>query len=579
MNATIYIGSGTCGLGAGAARTEAVIRRFVREHNLTVEIVPVGCVGLCSSEPIIDVKMVGKSRISFERVTEDNVIALLEPLLLHEQLPDSHILGQYRDRRCEHWVNVPYLDQHPFFARQKRIVLQNCGVINPEDIHDYFDKGGYKTLKKVLREKAPDEVCEIVLQSGLRGRGGGGFPTGAKWEMMLAKTDKEKYLVCNADEGDPGAFMDRAVIEGDPHRMLEGMAIAAFATGATKGFVYIRAEYPLATLRLAKAIVQAEAAGALGKNIFGTGFNFDIVIRKGAGAYVCGEETALMSSIEGLRGMPYPRPPFPVEKGIFGKPTVINNVETFANVPDILAHGAEWFSTIGTDKSKGTKVFALSGKVKYTGLVEIPMGTSVREIIYDIGGGTPNGKEFKAVQMGGPSGGCVNKENLDIQVDYDSLLSIGAMMGSGGMVVMDEDTCMVDIAKFFMSFITRESCGKCTPCREGTRQLLHMLEVITSLPCTDSEEEQVYRHSLLEKMERLCRVIKDASLCGLGAAAPNSALSTLRWFRQEYEEHITEFHCRAGVCPLDNKLPQVNNASDSSESPNEPSGNDSDTSE
>ncbi|MDP4270388.1 MAG: NuoF family protein [Bacteroidota bacterium] len=579
MNATIYIGSGTCGLGAGAARTEAVIRRFIREHNLTVEIVPVGCIGLCSSEPIIDVKMVGKSRISFERVTEDNVIALLEPLLLYGQLPDSHILGQYRDRRCEHWENVPYIDEHPFFIRQKRIVLQNCGEVNPEDIHDYFDRGGYKTLKKVLREKTPEEICETVLQSGLRGRGGGGFPTGAKWKMMLAKTDKEKYLVCNADEGDPGAFMDRAVIEGDPHRMLEGMAIAAFATGATKGFVYIRAEYPLATLRLAKAIVQAEKAGVLGKNILGTGFNFDIVIRKGAGAYVCGEETALMSSIEGLRGMPYPRPPFPVEKGIFGKPTVINNVETFANVPDILAHGADWFCAIGTEKSKGTKVFALSGRICYTGLVEIPMGTPVREIIYDIGGGTPNGKQFKAVQMGGPSGGCVNTENLDIQVDYDSLLSIGAMMGSGGMVVMDEDTCMVDIAKFFMSFITRESCGKCTPCREGTRQLLHMLEVITSLPCTNSEEEQVYRHSLLEKMERLCRVIKDASLCGLGAAAPNSVLSTLRWFRQEYEEHIAEFRCRAGVCPLDNKLPQVNNASDASESPNEPSGNDSDTSE
>jgi NADH:ubiquinone oxidoreductase, NADH-binding (51 kD) subunit len=579
MNAMIYIGSGTCGLGAGAARSEAVIRQFAREHNLSVEIVPVGCIGLCSSEPIIDVKLVGKSRVSFECVTEDNVIDLLEPMLLREQLPDSHILGQYRDRRCEHWTNVPYLDEHPFFVRQKRIVLQNCGVINPEDIHDYFDKGGYKTLKKVLKEKAPKEVCETVLQSGLRGRGGGGFLTGVKWEMMRAKSDNEKYLVCNADEGDPGAFMDRAVIEGDPHRMLEGMVIAAYATGATKGFVYIRAEYPLATLRLAKAIVQAEKAGALGKNIFGTGFNFDIVIRKGAGAYVCGEETALMSSIEGLRGMPYPRPPFPVEKGIFGKPTVINNVETFANVPDILANGAEWFSAMGTERSKGTKVFALSGKIRYTGLVEIPMGTPVREIIYDIGGGTTNGKQFKAVQMGGPSGGCVNTENLDIQVDYDSLLSIGAMMGSGGMVVMDEDTCMVDIAKFFMSFITRESCGKCTPCREGTRQLLRMLEVITSLPCSENEDEKAYRRSLLEKMERLCRVIKDASLCGLGAAAPNSVLSTLRWFRQEYEEHLYDLHCRAGVCPFISKHSDKNKASEASESQNETTDNDSDASE
>lgn len=550
MNATIYIGSGTCGLGAGAAQTEAAIRHFVREHSLAVEIIPVGCIGLCSSEPIIDVKLVGKSRISFECVTEDNAVALLEPLLLREELPKSNILGQYRDSRCELWPNVPFWDQHPFFVRQKRIVLQNCGIINPEDIHDYFDKGGYKTLKKVLREKTPEDVCDIVIQSGLRGRGGGGFPTGTKWKMMQGKSDKEKYLVCNADEGDPGAFMDRAVIEGDPHRMLEGMLIAAYATGATKGFIYIRAEYPLATLRLAKAIVQAEKAGVLGKNIFGTGFSFDITIRKGAGAYVCGEETALMSSIEGLRGMPYPRPPFPVEKGIFGKPTVINNVETFANVPDILAHGSEWFSAIGTERSKGTKVFALSGKIKYTGLVEIPMGTPVRKIIYDIGGGIINNKAFKAVQMGGPSGGCVNDENLDIEVDYESLLSIGAMMGSGGMVVMDEDICMVDIAKFFMSFITRESCGKCTPCREGTRQLLHMLEVITSPPCTGSAEELAYRHSLMEKMERLSRVIKDASLCGLGAAAPNSVLSTLRWFRNEYEDHIYQLKCQARVCPF-----------------------------
>ena len=356
MNATIYIGSGTCGLGAGAAQTEAVIRRFVRENSLAVEIVPVGCIGLCSSEPIIDVKLVGKPRVSLECVTENNAAALLEPFLLHEQLPETNILGQYRDVRCEPWSDIPFLDQHSFFAPQKRIVLQNCGVINPEDIHDYFDKGGYRTLKKILKEKTPEEVCEIVLQSGLRGRGGGGFSTGTKWKMMLAKPEKEKYLVCNADEGDPGAFMDRAVIEGDPHRMLEGMLIAAYATGATKGFVYIRAEYPLATLRLAKAIVQAERAGMLGKNLFGTAFSFDITIRKGAGAYVCGEETALMSSIEGLRGMPYPRPPFPVEKGIFGKPTVINNVETFANIPDILAHGAEWFKIKKNTSTRKTPI-------------------------------------------------------------------------------------------------------------------------------------------------------------------------------------------------------------------------------
>lgn len=553
MDTTIYIGSGTCGFGAGAAKTEAAIRDFLQRRNLQAQIVPVGCIGLCSSEPIVDVKVAGRPRISFEHVTEDKVVPILESIFSHDALPVTGVLGQYRDNDCEPWQDVDYLDEHPFFHKQKRIVLKNCGIINPEDIQDYLNNGGYLTLKNVLMSKDPDEVCDTVLQSGLRGRGGGGFSTGLKWKMMRAKPDKEKYLVCNADEGDPGAFMDRAVIEGDPHRMIEGMLIAAYATGATKGYVYIRAEYPLATLRLAKALVQAEQAGMLGKYIFGSVFNFNIIIRKGAGAYVCGEETALMSSIEGLRGMPYPRPPFPIEKGLFGKPTVINNVETFANVPDILANGAEWFNQMGTAKSKGTKVFALSGKIKYTGLVEIPMGTPVREIIYDIGGGMPNEKAFKAVQIGGPSGGCINEENINIEIDYDSLLSIGAIMGSGGMVVLDEDICMVDIARFFLSFIQRESCGKCTPCREGTRQLLHMLEVITSDPCTDSEEEKVFRHSLIGRMERLSRVIKDTSLCGLGAAAPNSLLSTLRWFRKEYEDHIFHLKCDAGVCPFRSK--------------------------
>jgi NADH:ubiquinone oxidoreductase subunit F (NADH-binding)/ferredoxin len=393
-----------------------------------------------------------------------------------------------------------------------------------------------------------EDLCDFVEKSGLRGRGGGGFPTGRKWKFALGTEADQKYLICNADEGDPGAFMDRAVIEGDPHKLLEGMAIAAYAIGASKAYVYIRAEYPLAIERLVIAIDQARQYGLIGKNIFGSGVDLDIVIKKGAGAFVCGEETALIHSIEGKRGMPRPRPPFPATSGLFGKPTIINNVETLSNLPTIINKGADWFSSMGTATSKGTKVFALSGKISLTGLVEIPMGTSIREIIFNVAGGVPNGKKFKAVQMGGPSGGCVTDQNLDIPIDYESLVNVGAMMGSGGMVVMDEDTCMVDVAKFFMDFIQRESCGKCIPCREGTRRMLEILESITTKPKNRETHEPLARFKGVLQIEKLGKVIRDTSLCGLGQSAPNPVLSTLTWFREEYEEHVFDKKCRAGVC-------------------------------
>ncbi|MBE3123812.1 MAG: 4Fe-4S binding protein, partial [Planctomycetes bacterium] len=400
----------------------------------------------------------------------------------------------------------------------------------------------------VLRTMKPEDVCGVVEASGLRGRGGGGFPTGKKWKFALAAPGEQKYLICNADEGDPGAFMDRAVIEGDPHRMLEGMAIAAYAIGATKAYVYIRAEYPLAIRRLIRAIEQAKTYGFLGRNVLDSGFNLDIHIKQGAGAFVCGEETALISSIEGKRGMPRPRPPFPAVRGLFDKPTIINNVETLANVPAIIANGPEWFSAVGTKTSKGTKVFALSGKVCRTGLVEVAMGTTIRQIVFDIGGGIPNEKAYKAVQIGGPSGGCIPTPHLDIQVDYESLKTVGAMMGSGGLVVMDEDTCMVDVAKFFMDFIQRESCGKCIPCREGTRRMLEILQRITRGRGNETGLDALERFQGVLYLNRLAEVIKDTSLCGLGQTAPNPVLSTLRWFRDEYEAHIYERHCPAGVC-------------------------------
>jgi len=457
-------------------------------------------------------------------------------------------MGQFRSKENKEWKFIPYLDEHPFFTHQKRLVLSNCGVINPQSIEEYIAKEGYQALFKTISNFQSEKVIEKVEKSGLRGRGGGGFLSGKKWRFAYNTQAEQKYLICNADEGDPGAFMDRAVIEGDPHRLLEGMAIAAYAIGASKAYVYIRAEYPLAIERLKVAISRAKQYGLLGKNILGTEFSLDIIIKKGAGAFVCGEETALINSIEGKRGMPRPRPPFPAVSGLFGKPTIINNVETLSNLPSILYMGEDKYAEIGTANSKGTKVFALSGKVKNTGLVEVPMGTTIRDVIFKIGGGIPNDKKFKSVQIGGPSGGCITEVNLDIEIDYDSLIKVGAMMGSGGLVVMDEDTCMVDVAKFFMDFIQRESCGKCIPCREGTKRMLEILEDITSKPVSSDRHVALERLNGIIQLEKIARVVKDTSLCGLGQTAPNPVLSTLRWFRHEYEEHIYDRECRANVC-------------------------------
>ncbi|MFA7692815.1 MAG: 4Fe-4S binding protein [Candidatus Hydrogenedentes bacterium] len=544
---TIYIGMGTCGLGAGAGKTLTALRAWLETNKQEADIVEVGCIGLCSVEPIVDVQLPGRRRVSFEKVTEKMAGKLLESVF-NGKTDAAPVLGQYAGEGLEAWDNTPALEEHPFFAPQTRLVLALCGEIDPCSLDEYAAHGGYRSLNRVLTDQDPAGVCDAVEQSGLRGRGGGGFPTGRKWKFARGAEGDQKYLICNADEGDPGAFMDRAIIEGAPHRLIEGMIIAGYAIGASKGYVYIRAEYPLAISRLKTALKQAHDAGLLGDNILGSDFNFDIVLKMGAGAFVCGEETALIHSVEGKRGMPRPRPPFPAVRGAFGKPTIINNVETLANIPPLLAMGAEAFAAMGTDDSKGTKVFALSGKVTHTGLVEVAMGTSIRDIIFTIGGGVPNERRFKAVQMGGPSGGCIPEAHLDIEVDYNSLKSVGAIMGSGGMVVMDEDTCMVDVAKFFMDFVQRESCGKCIPCREGTRRILEILQRITRGERNESTEDALQRFQGIVYMERLAKVIQDTSLCGLGQTAPNPVLSTLRWFRDEYEAHIYERHCPAGVC-------------------------------
>ncbi len=543
----IYVGAATCGLGAGAGKTMKAIEEFLDEKSLEAEIVRVGCIGLCAVEPIIDVQMPGKARVAFQNVTAKNVKNILEGIT-GGTIPKADVLGQFRQDFAEQWDDVPYLDEHPFFAPQTRWVLKNCGIIDPASIEEYIVRGGYSAMAKALKTMTPEEVCNTIEGSGLRGRGGGGFPTGKKWQFARGEASSQKYLVCNADEGDPGAFMDRAVIEGDPHRLIEGMAIAAYAFGASKAYIYIRAEYPLAIERLKVAIKQAHDFGLLGQNILDSGFNFELVIKMGAGAFVCGEETALIHSIEGKRGMPRPRPPFPAVKGLFGKPTIINNVETLANVAEIVRNGSDWFNSLGTETSKGTKIFALSGKISLTGLVEVAMGTKVRDIVFDIGGGIPDGKKYKGVQIGGPSGGCIPEQHLDILVDYESLKTVGAMMGSGGLVVMDEETCMVDVAKFFMDFIQRESCGKCIPCREGTRRMLEILEGITRGRRSEVDNEALDRFQGVMYMQRLAESIQDTSLCGLGQTAPNPVLSTLRFFRDEYEAHVFDRKCPAGVC-------------------------------
>ncbi len=496
-----------------------------------VQIVKTGCFGLCAEGPIVVVYPEGAM---YTRVEVSDVKDIVEEHLLKGRIVKRLLAG---DKVADDISKS--LEGVDFFKRQTRIALRNCGLINPENIDEYIAFDGYKALERVLTEMKPEEVIDVMKQSGLRGRGGAGFPTGLKWSFAAQQVNDIKYVCCNADEGDPGAFMDRSVLEGDPHSLIEAMAIAGFAIGSSQGFVYVRAEYPIAVKRLQIAIEQAKEYGLLGDNILGTGFKFDLEIRLGAGAFVCGEETALMTSIEGHRGEPRPRPPFPAVKGLWGKPSILNNVETYANIPVIILKGAQWFSSIGTEKSKGTKVFAIGGKINNTGLVEVPMGTTLREVVYDIGGGIPKGKQFKAAQMGGPSGGCVPTQHLDIPIDYDSLISIGAMMGSGGLIVMDEDTCMVDIAKFFLEFTVDESCGKCPPCRIGTKRMLEILTRITEGKGEDGD---------IEKLEELAKNIKTSALCGLGQTAPNPVLSTIRYFRDEYEAHIHEKKCTAGVC-------------------------------
>lgn len=533
IRAHVLICGGTGCKSAGSKDVQLAFSRAIEAKGLSDEVMVVetGCHGFCEHGPLVIVYPEGTfycqvKAEDVEEIVESHLFKgrIVERLLYHEPLTHE---------------SIPNYSEINFYKKQHRLVLENCGAINPEQIEEYIAVGGYEALAKAVTTMSPEDVIEEIKKSGLRGRGGGGFPTGMKWQFAKASVSDKKYVICNADEGDPGAFMDRSVLEGDPHKILEGMAVCGYAIGADEGYIYVRAEYPLAIKRLRIAIEQAEAMGLLGENIFGSGFSFKLHIKEGAGAFVCGEETALMASIEGKRGMPRPRPPFPAVAGLWGKPTNINNVETFGNVAAIITNGADWYAGFGTEKSKGTKVFALTGKINNTGLAEVPMGITMREIIYDIGGGINGGKKFKAVQIGGPSGGCLPESMLDLSIDYDSLTAAGAMMGSGGLVVMDEDTCMVDVAKFFLNFTQSESCGKCTPCREGTKRMLEVLTRIT---------EGQGREGDIELLEELARNIKETALCGLGQTAPNPVLSTLKYFRHEYEAHIKEKRCPAGAC-------------------------------
>ena len=530
----VLVCGGTGCTSSGSKRIIETLEKEIAKHGLEKEvgIVKTGCFGLCALGPIMIVYPEGAF---YSMVKEDDI-----PEIVSEHLANGNVVTRLLYEETVGEDKILPLQETKFYKKQRRIALRNCGVIAPENIEEYIGTRGYEALGKVLTEMTPDDVIQTMLDSGLRGRGGAGFPTGLKWKFASGnRGNVQKYVCCNADEGDPGAFMDRSILEGDPHVVLEAMAIAGYAIGASQGYIYVRAEYPIAIERLEIAIKQAREYGLLGKNLFGTDFDFDIDLRLGAGAFVCGEETALMTSIEGNRGEPRPRPPFPAVKGLFGKPTILNNVETWANIPQIILNGPEWFASMGTEKSKGTKVFALGGKIHNTGLVEVPMGTTLREIVEEIGGGIPGGKKFKAAQTGGPSGGCIPAEHFDVKIDFDNLMAIGSMMGSGGLIVMDESTCMVDIAKFFLEFTVDESCGKCTPCRVGTRRMLEILDKITKGQATMED---------LDKLEELCYHLKENSLCALGQTAPNPIISTLRYFKDEYIAHIVDKKCPAGVC-------------------------------
>ncbi|MDY3954411.1 MAG: NADH-quinone oxidoreductase subunit NuoF [Anaerovoracaceae bacterium] len=525
----VTVGMATCGISAGAGPVLDALKAGVEAKGLNVNVVKTGCIGMCTYEPIVEVFEPGKKKVTYIHVNPEKAAEIVEKHLAGGQPVAEYTVGG----------SLKTLEELDFYKLQKRVALQNCGLINPEDINEYIARNGYQALAKALTEMTPADVIDTVKKAGLRGRGGGGFLTGLKWSFAAPNEADQKYIICNADEGDPGAFMDRSVLEGDPHAVLEAMAIGGYAIGATKGYIYVRAEYPIAVQRLKIAIAQAKELGVLGDNLFGTDFSFDVDIRLGAGAFVCGEETALIASIEGKRGMSRNKPPFPANKGLWGKPSCINNVETLANVAQIILKGADWFRSFGTEKSPGTKVFALGGKINNTGLVEVPMGVTLRQVIYDVGGGCPNGKEFKAVQTGGPSGGCITAANLDTPIDFDNLVALGSMMGSGGMIVMDEDNCMVDIARFFLDFTVDESCGKCTPCREGTKRMLEILDKITAGKGTPED---------LNTLEKLAQTIKTTALCGLGQTAPNPVLSTMNRFRDEYVAHVVDKKCPAGVC-------------------------------
>ncbi|MGI6609696.1 MAG: NADH-ubiquinone oxidoreductase-F iron-sulfur binding region domain-containing protein [Limnochordia bacterium] len=569
-----YVGAGTCGLAAGASEVLEQLLVEVKSRGLDAEVKTVGCMGFCEREPIVDVRLPGSSRLSFANVDKKGLLRILDSYVAQGIIPGELLLGtalgeapltalvEPEPKAQAKQVSVPRMEELPFLSKQCRRVLSNCGKIDPESMEEYVAEGGYEALRKAI-ENSPQWVIDQMKASQLRGRGGAGFPTGLKWALTAVEKADRKYVVCNADEGDPGAFMDRSLLEGDPHRVLEGILVAGYAVGAQKAYVYARAEYPLAIARLENAIKQLTEAGYLGDRIMGSDFSFSIELKMGAGAFVCGEETALLASVEGERGIPRPKPPFPAAKGLWGYPTLINNVETFANVADIIARGPEWFANVGTERSKGTKVFSLTGKVKNSGLIEVPMGMTLREVVFDLGGGVANGRQFKAAQIGGPSGGCMPAKLLDTPIDYDSLLQAGAMMGSGGLVVMDDHTCMVEVARFFLGFVKAESCGRCTPCREGTTRLYEMLQrVVTPQRVLDAETERIPAEirgmlgmdepldpeAFLATLRELAEVVKDTSACGLGQTAPNPVLSTLRHFEEEYRAHLLDQVCPAGAC-------------------------------
>jgi NADH:ubiquinone oxidoreductase subunit F (NADH-binding)/Pyruvate/2-oxoacid:ferredoxin oxidoreductase delta subunit len=543
----IFIGTGTCGIMAGALETLEAVNGYLGEKKIEAEIVEVGCTGICSEEPLLDIQLPGKSRLCFRKVTADKVGLVLDSAFTRNIDP-VHTLGQYRNNGHEAWPGVPYLGQLPFFSLQQKIVSLDAGFISPSSIADYLASGGYRSLYKSLLNYTPENICDLVEKSGLRGRGGGGFPAGKKWKVTLSTAGDEKYLVCNANESDPGAFMDRVIMEGMPHRLIEGIAIAAYAVGANNAFIYIRSDFPRSVMLLEEAIRQAKEYGMLGTNIFSSGFNLNISVRQGAGAFVCGEETALIQSLEGKRGMPSTKPPYPAENGLFGKPTTVNNVETLANVPAILGNGPQWYRETGTGESRGTKLFSLTGKVCNSGYIEVPMGTTISDIVFKIGGGIRNGRKFKAVQIGGPYGVCIPESMAEFGIGFETLKDAGAMIGSGGLTVLDDSVCMVDLARYFMEFLQKESCGKCIPCREGTARMLGILDGITKRPKEESSHETLERFKGVVQMETLAAVMRDSSLCGLGQNAANPVISSLKWFREEFEEHIFDRRCAASVC-------------------------------